>query len=356
MKVAVLLYQNMRHAPFFKFYEHILQSMNNVDYDVLYLDRHPELREPKDAHHIAIPWIGTDDHKYLLKMLTGISYAVQVRRIIALGQYDFIIVLTTMPGVLLSGFLSKHYHNKYIVDIRDYTKEHFSLYYKAEKKLVDNSALNVISSPDYSLFLPASEYHVCHNLNIEDSNSENRIFKKADNKHIVIAYIGNIQYAEYCQQLIDLVNKDDRFEFHFYGSEGGNQVVTNFVNYLHNPRIVMEGSFRPGEKPSIFARSDLIFNCYGNNNNIVKYAISNKYYDAACYRRPLLVSPDTTMARLTGKFAFSLDLQNCCNLNELYLWYCGIDNLSFDNYCKSVVDNANLENSILEATIKKLLL
>lgn len=52
MKVAVLLYQNMRHAPFLKFYERIFQETEGVDYDVIYLDRHPELNEPNDEHHM----------------------------------------------------------------------------------------------------------------------------------------------------------------------------------------------------------------------------------------------------------------------------------------------------------------
>lgn len=80
----------------------------------------------------------------------------------------------------------------------------------------------------------------------------------------------------------------------------------------------MMGPFMPKDKPEIYKNSDLIFNCYGNDRLLVKYAISNKYYDGAIYRKPLLVSPNTSMAELSGDCAFALDLESSRGLEELY--------------------------------------
>lgn len=350
MRVAILLYQNVKHAPFFSFYEHILGALKNIEYDVIYLDRHPELEEPKDAHHIAIPWIGNNDLKVWQKIITSVVYAASARRVIR-KKYDFFIVLTTMPGVLLSDFLCRHYREKYIIDVRDYTKEHFWLYFRAEKKLVSNSCLNIISSPDYVMFLPHSKYCVCHNISVPLVQQGKTAFEKAPGERVIIAYVGIIQYPKTIVKLIELVNDDDRFEFRLYGSEGGDQIVLKYVKELQNPKITMEGSFRSEEKPGIFEKSDLIFNCYGNDNNIVKYAISNKYYDSAYYRKPLLVSPDTTMARLVGKYGFAIDFDSCDNLDELYSWYHEIDAQAFEEYCEHVIIDSVAENRATEEKI-----
>lgn len=355
MKVAVLLYQNMRHAPFLKFYERIFQEIEGLDYDVIYLDRHPELNEPNDEHHIPVSWIGRDDHNLVAKILTGATYPARVKRVLKQNKYDFVFALTTMPGVFLSNYLIYNYANRYLLDIRDYTKENVKAYFNAETKVVQNSAINVISSPEYVNFLPSANYHVCHNLNIPDTENRTAVFEKSPSERLVIAYVGNIQYVKYCMRLIKLVESDERFEFHFYGLEGGTLETTNYVNGLKNPRITMKGRFKPEEKEIIFHNSDLIFNCYGNDNNIVKYAISNKYYDAAYYRRPLILSPDTAMSRLTDRFGFPIDLYKCDNLNGLYAWYHKIDPVGFEVYCNAVVSGAITDNEKLKSKIKELL-
>lgn len=352
MRVAVLLYQNMRHAPFLRFYERIFHELEDVDYDIIYLDRHPELEEQNDRHHIPISWVGHDDHNVLSKVLTSAVYPFRVRRILERQNYDFIFILTTMPGVLMAKYLVHYYAGGYLLDIRDYTKEHIKVYYNVEKSIVQNAAINVISSQEYTNFLPAAKYCMCHNLNIPDHEEDVAEFEKSPSQRVVIAYVGNIQYVDYCLRLVKLVEHDERFEFHFYGPEGGSLELTNYVNTLNNPRIKMKGRFMPDEKRTIFSHSDLIFNCYGNDNNIVKYAISNKYYDAAYFRKPLIVSPSTAMSKLAGRFAFPIDLDKVDNLDDLYEWYWKIDKASFEQYCFSVIDTARADNYKLEKLIK----
>ena len=270
MRVAVLLYQNMRHAPFLKFYESVFQKMEDGEYDVIYLDRHPELQEPVDEHHIPIPWVGKNDHNFISKSLTAAVYPIRAKRILSRKHYDFIFVLTTMPGVFLADYLTSEYAGRYLFDIRDYTKEHIKAYFHAEKKVVEGSQVNIVSSPDYIRFLPEAEYCVCHNINLPSNRSGIEKFEKAPSQRVVIAYVGNIQYVEYCMKLVQMVEKDDRFEFHFYGPEGGSLELTDYVNRLQCDRISMKGRFKPEEKQGIFENSDIIFNCYGNDNNIVR--------------------------------------------------------------------------------------
>lgn len=362
MKIGIVLYQNMQHAPFLRFYEDLLASIGIQDYEVIYLDRHPELGEINDERHIPVHWLKESAlPSFVTKAVNALKYPFRVIDILRRKKYDFIFILTTMPAVLLYPYLKGKYAQRYIVDIRDYTRENWKWYYAIEKQAVKNSAMNIISSEGFKHFLPQAKYNSCHNLNATREMIENSTdrFTKASSGRIVISYVGHVQYAEYCIKLADLVSKDTRFELRFYGGEGGKQPVTQFVNSLGCERVRMYGPFSPADKPTIFRSSDLILNCYGNRTPLVKYAISNKQYDAALYRRPLLTSPGTTMAELSGENGYSLDLDTIESLDGLFDWYAELDCDKFNLHASSVISNAFYENEktaeMIKAILKKLM-
>ncbi|MBQ8474928.1 MAG: hypothetical protein IJ499_04630, partial [Clostridia bacterium] len=120
-KVAIVMFQNMRYAPFLSFYERILCDMG-IPYDIIYLNRNPELNEISDDSHISIEWKKVPGISLKFeKLLNFMFYPSAAKKILNKKQYSFIIVLTTMPAVLLGKYLYKHNRGKYLIDIRDYT-------------------------------------------------------------------------------------------------------------------------------------------------------------------------------------------------------------------------------------------
>ena len=59
-----------------------------------------------------------------------------MKKNIVKNKYEKIVLLDTSAGTaaLLAGFLSKHYRNKYWIDIRDYSFENILLYKKCLEK------------------------------------------------------------------------------------------------------------------------------------------------------------------------------------------------------------------------------
>lgn len=355
IRVGILMFQNMRYAPFLKMYEKLLKEMKNVEYDVIYYERDRSLDEIKDDNHIALPWHGKGTlaaPKYE-KMANFLFYAKDAKKLLKQKKYDFIIVLTSFPAVLLSNYLSKNYAGRFLVDIRDYTQESFKPYFMLEEKAFSKAAMCVISSPGFVNFLPKMKYYNCHNIDISAGSADMPEFIKAEGRRIILSYIGSISYETQCKQLIDLVKADERFEFHLYGNEANGTEVSEYVAQINNPRIKMMGAFTPVDKDRIYADSDLVFNCYGNERMLVKYAISNKYYDGALYRKPLLVSPKTSMADFSGEFAYALDLGNITDLNGLYQWYQALDGEAYTKFANELVENAIEENRVLLEKIGK---
>lgn len=342
-KIGIILFSNLRYSPYLNFYTEALSQMNDSEYKVIYLNRYKDLNEPDDDLYTPVNWWGkkANASSKFVKTINFIRFKNKVIKLLNKEKFDFLIVLSTIPSVLLSDYLCKHYKGRYVVDVRDFTYENVKWFFNKEKQVFDSAALRVISSPGFKTFLPENQYLLCHNFSLSDESVS--LAGKDKNNPIVISYIGSIGYASQCKKLIDLVAKDSRFCFFFYGNDvSGN--VTEYVKELQNDRISMKGAFKPCDKPDIYQSSDLIFNCYGNGRLLVKCAVSNKYYDGAYYRKPLIVSPNTILEELSGEFAYPLDLVNADNLDELYCWYNNMDFEKYDKFAQNIVNNSLAEN------------
>lgn len=354
MNVGIIMFQNMRYAPYLKLYERIL-SQEDVPYEIIYFNRDENLHEENDDKHIPIKWYGkgtlaAPKHE---KLLNFFMYRMNLLSLLKRKQFTHLIILTTFPAVLISNYLEKQYKNKYVVDIRDYTQEHNATYYAMESRAIRNSAFTIISSSGFTHFLPKFDYIMCHNVSQDAYLIKCAPLSKATNRRIIISYIGTISYEKQCLELISLVEDDERFEFHFYGNEANGNTISSYIKKRGNMRIKMMGAFMPDQKAQIYADSDIIFNCYGNDSNLVRFAISNKYYDGALYGKPLIVTPDTSMSQESGSFAYPLDLGRIDSLDGLFQWYHALNAEDFGKYAQNVIDHSILENVNMERNVVK---
>ncbi len=328
MRVAIVAFNNVRYSPYIKTYSNYLDE-NGISYDVIFPNRN-NIPEFLGENTYAVQW---DKKKH--KALNFIKFRSEVIRILKKNKYDFAFVLTTIPAVLLSNFLIKHYKGRYLVDIRDYTYEKIAFYYQLEYKVLKNAKVRVISSPGFKNFLPNLQYYLCHNTSYDFSKAV-KTFKKQEGGHIIIGYIGSIAYAEQCKKLIDLVVKDERFSFYFYGNESSGDTVRTYIKEVDNARIKYMGSYEPAQKNGIIQGVDILFNAYGNESKLVLYALSNKLYDSFFFKKPLLTSPNTSMSEIASKYSFDID-NNTLNLNSMYDWYNNINGGEMSKYMTRVL-------------------
>ena len=323
MKAAIIAFNNIKYSPYVKTYSDYLDK-NNVDYDVIFPDR-DGLEENLGNTTYAIKW-----DKSKNKFINFLKFRNAALRILKKNNYDFVFVLTTMPAVLLGGYLSRKYKGRYLVDIRDYTYEGVKPYFWLEKRAVRNSACNVISSPGFKKFLPEADYLLCHNVSPLYREGKGGDFKSDDGDKIVIGYVGSIVYKSQCLKLIKLVEKDPRFCFHLYGNEGGDSSLKDYLDSNPCDRIKMFGAYAPSEKVGIMKKINILFNAYGNGKMLLDHAISNKLYDGYYMRIPVLTSPKTLMSEELGDFSYDIDFEKDTSLDGLYEWYKNIDAEAFE--------------------------
>lgn len=313
MIVGIIAFNNIKYCPYISPYTHLLDKMN-VKYNIVYFDR--DGVNEKNEKLIPVGW-----NKGKSKIQNFISFSKNARKIIIQNKYDKLIVLTTVPGVLLLPVLSHNYRRNYIIDIRDYTLEKFCVFRYLEKRLIKNAAVRVISAPGFKRFLPVDDYVLCHNTTYDFTKKRS---SSNMGQPIVIGYVGTITYANQCKLLIDLVKKDSRFCFYFFGNDiSGNQITQSIID-AHSDRIKSFGAYDPNDKVSIIESVDILFNAYGNNSEKLLYAISNKFYDSIYFMKPVITSPNTEMSTLLEGFSYDID-KDTESLDGLYSWYHNID-------------------------------
>lgn len=337
MKIGIIAPNSLRFCPYTFVYTDVLNK-HGINFDVIYPDRH-QLGEKYDFSEIIFPW-----DKSRNSFFQFIQYYCFVKKTFKEMKYDKLVVLTTGQGVLFSNVL-RHYSGRYILDIRDYTREDTSWYWKREQKAIRHSGLTIISSEEFKKFLPELEYAMIYNAP-QSLETEDIFIKRAKGEPIIIGYVGSIAYTEQCFRLMALVESDDRFRFELYGNDmHGNTIASQIEtqNYKHSH---YNGPYAPNEKAEVVRKCDILFNAYGNDSPMLRYALSNKLTDAAMYKKVILNSPNTYMDRKLGICSYALDLGRAENLCGLYDWYKSLDSSAVD-------ENLNEMRSEIEYTNKK---
>ncbi len=341
MRVAIVAFANLKFSPYIYPYVDVLKKLD-AQIELIYLNRMGINETFEDGVLREIRW---DDTKN--KAFNFLSFGKQVTKILKKEAYDFVIVLTTFPAVLLSGALKSYYKGKYLVDVRDFTHEDNAVFYYFEKKALKHASMRVISAPGFKEFLPDNDYCICHNI-LSGYSTGAKCFIRKDTGKIIIGYVGSIGYVSNCKKLIDLIKNDDRFCFYFYGNEKSSMPVTTYVQDINCERIKCFGEYSPSQKSEIIEGVDMMFNVYGNGKPLVRYALSNKLYDSMYFKKPLLVSPDTDMQRQGGDFAYAIEPEKVHNLDDLYKWYMNIHSKEYDEYANTYIDNVFKSNKEFE--------
>ncbi|WP_300692502.1 hypothetical protein [uncultured Oscillibacter sp.] len=324
MLVGIVAPAALRFVPYAFFYMGLLEELG-IAYEVVVPDRYEGLGDGYGGTLHVLPW---DMGRHSL--LNYIAYGRGVKRL-ATGKYDFLIVLATQTGIFCDRWLRKYFDGRYIFDIRDHWREEIPPFYAIEKQVVRHSALNVVSSKKFQTFLPPGEYLPCHNITTPLESLKHR-FKKAEGQ-IIIGYVGSISHEAQCRQLMDLIDRDERFAFHFYGTGPSEAALRAYGEALGNSRIRFFGKYVPSEKRDILHKIDLLFNIYGRGIGY-DYALSNKLYDALYYHKPLLTSSGTYMEEMGGELAFSPDLEDPAALNQLWDWYQALEPECMDTFAE----------------------
>lgn len=341
MKTCIVSFGNFMVVPYISTYIDILDKADEK-YDIIYWNRSGIEEKGYNCEILYEYKKKLEETKNLFKKFAPIiGFARFAKKILSKNNYGRVVILSSLPGVLLERFLVKKVKGRYIFDIRDYSYENIAWYYKKMESLMKNSALNVISSPGFMNFLPKEKCSLIHNCAYPDCGKET--FEKKEGT-LSIAFIGVVRFADECKQFLNKIKNDKRVVFEFFGEGVGEKVLKDYCSENGFENVNFHGRYMPEEKSDIIRGADFIFNAYGNKKISLIYALSNKYYDALYFKKPLIVNENTTMAEFSEGISFNVHYNSQTFVDDLINWYNGINEEFINQASEKYLQKAIEEN------------
>lgn len=352
MKGLIVAFHPRTMTPYSKQYEEAALACNN-QYDIIFWDRFSNGPLEKIKNEYWIHKVCTLGGSKLKKIPAMLYFRRTVKHIIQMGGYDRIVILNTLPGVLLSDVLLNDFSGRYVLDIRDYTYEKYDIYRKRVNRLIDNSFLSTISSEGFYSFVDHSpKIFLNHNI----SNIDQRVYATKNLRNcssLNIGYVGAVRYEKENEALIDAFANNPDYEICYYGRFNEGCYLDRYCSDKGISNVKFFGPFDNSQKPEIYSHIDIINSLYGNQTLDVSYAIPNRFYDAALFQKPLIVSDGTYLTQMVERYQLGVVIHDVRNIYSDVTSYCKNFNVqAFSSNCSVLLeevskDISNLNNKLI---------
>lgn len=352
--IGIVFISDIKYCPYLEKYTEILKS-SNEEFEVLFWSRekknidYPSNFSPYDYE-------SEKNRLPVFKIFDFLKYRKWLKNKINSREYDKLIILSTLSGMIISDILIKDFKGKYIFDIRDYSYEYNLVFYNIEKKIIKESYFTCISSNGFKEFLPKGfDYLTVHNFNKTELHYKKDFKKKNWGDKLNVVFIGGVRYFEHQRKLIDKLKNDSRFEMVYHGA---GIELDRFIAYCQNndiKNVVFTGEYNNKDKNLLLRDADILNNSYKSKKIIeVKYAISNKYYDGLIYGIPQLVETKTYKQNNVENLGLGigLDEDDMSFSDKLYEYYFNLDENNFKISCDSELKKIREEDSTFTDSIK----
>lgn len=346
MRILIIGPGKLKYMPYAHFYlDNIDQIKNEVH--IAYWNRDEKEEDVKSYSNVALhefKCFMVNDAPLRTKLKCFFKYRQFCVSILKKFDFDFVIVLHSLTGLMIYDILTRKYKELYILDYRDSTYESKSFFRYLVGELVKCSYCTFVSSDAFRKFLPDSEKkktYTSHNL-LEDS-LKHRDYEKTSSNRIRVAFWGFIRHVDINKKLIDRIASDNRFELHYYGREQKDAIeLKHYVlnNYYKN--VFFHGEYNPNDRYEFVKSTDIIDNIYLDSNTFL--AMGNKYYDGIIFRIPQVCMVGSYMSQMSQEHGVgcSLDPRDEEFTEKLFQYYNHLDGAVF-------IDNCDIElNRIME--------
>jgi hypothetical protein len=293
--------------PYINKYEQCLKE-KNIKYDIVFFDRDSTRKEITQNGN-EITYYHTTTTSRIRKILPVFRYINFVKKLIRKNKYDKLIVMTTMPAVLLKSLLLGKYQGKYIYDYRDTTYEHFSFFKKMVDKIIAHSYFTAMSSRGYLNILSNSRKIVInHNI----SNAADAICHADPLKEvhpITIGFLGYVRYFDVNSLLIKQFSNIPGYNLLYIGTPFSDCDLGKYAESINAKNVEILGRYDNNDKAKLYQCIKIINSMYSLNSSEVQYAIPNRVYDAALFKKPIMTTKGTHLSEIVEKYklGFSVD-------------------------------------------------
>ena len=335
MKLALILPCSIWFAPYVRIYEKVLIEQN-VDYDLISWNR--DGSDPKCG--IQFMRDVTAKRNRLWILISYIQYVNFVKKIVRKHKYDKLIVFSSQLGIFLSSFLVKNYSDRYIFDYRDLSIEQKAIFKYPYKRLLRHSAAIFVSSPGFIKCLPqGSNYRISHNFDIEavrDALDKKDVIPFQAGQINVLTIGGIRDYSSNIEVVKSLANKKG-YCMRFVGKGEAATLIENYARLNGIKNIQFDGYYEKKDEHYFIKKASLLNIFYPK---IVSHstALSNRFYNALVYKKPMIVTAKSTQGDYVEKYDLGLSLEDCSELSEkIQRFFKNTDEEAFNQRCNNLL-------------------
>lgn len=353
-KILIVGFFPRTNMPYVQEYENLLKE-KNISYDLICFDRTESKKVSRNANVITYYCkLGTNKFQKLIPYLLFIK---MVKKFIKRNKYSKIIVLTTVPAVLLRKTLVKKYPGKYIFDYRDYSFEKYNFYKKAVNEVSAKSFATVLSSGGFFKFVnKTNKTFLVHNISNTEFEVEN---PKKIGKPIKIGFVGLVRYFDVNTKLIKAFENNPNYSLVYHGSIYDDCDLPSYCKENSINNVTFTGPYENDQKPQLYENIDVINSIYSLESPEVSQAIPNRLYDAALYKKPLLVAKNCYLADVVDKYGLGKSIDTSLSAEEFYSEVTNfIENFDQDKFlenCKFFLTKVNLDQNKFRNVIRDFL-
>ncbi len=356
MKVLLVGFTKIAYMPYMHFYLDQLRSTGH-QVSLVYWDRDgmPDANVPEGVEAFRFAFTVMDSAPIIRKIVPFLKYQAFVKRLLKNKSFERVVILSTLPGILLSRFLTRQFDAKYIFDYRDVTYERFRIFKLKVHQLVDHSIFTFVSSDAFRALLPdRKNILTTHNISPDFYKKKNELDScRRFEIPLRIRFWGFIRHEKINRIIIDAISRDDRFELHYHGRE--QDEANNLKNYCQSigaQNIYFHGEYKPEDRHGFAMETDLLHNIYANDTT--RYALGNKYYDGLIHKIPQICNEGSYMGERVEMdgVGCAIDPGNCGFCDQIFNFYKALQWTEFETNCEETLKKVLIEYEESSETLR----
>ena len=349
MKVAIIILGNQWVCPYVNTYRKVFEELGCAC-DVILWDRDGSdacapIRYSSGKANLDNPVVKTYHY---------VRYADFIKKTLKENGYDRLVVSGPHLAILLSGILCKKYKGRYVIDYRDIAVEQHMLLGGVYSKVLAGSYCNVISSPGFRGCLPVEyEYLISHNFSIDAAmhslKSSVPQFSKGDPLRILtVGYIRN--YGSNVK-IIQSLGGNGNYGLRFVGRGDAAASLQEYAAEKGFANVGFEGFYRKEDEAAIVERSDMI-NIYFPDDVRHRAIMSNRFYLALMYKKPVIVTSGSVQAALAKEYGLGVVWDGEKALDkEIRNYFSTYKHVAFCSNCNTLLARFVEEHRALERAL-----
>lgn len=334
MSIALIVPGTLWDEPFVRIYSNFLEQ-KGIEFDIISWNRDGRDKPESIQYNLIQPL----NSNKLAKLIGYYKFANFARKIVKNNKYEKLIIFGPQAGLFMTSLL-KRYSGNYIFDYRDLSLEQMPVFKRALHQVLRHSYANVISSVGFKKALPSEyEYLICHNFDIDFVA---KAFEQTDENHwnteapVKILTIGSIRDYDSNTAVIDALSNKEQFLMQFVGQGLAVDGLKKYCQSNSVKNVEFKGFYPKTEEPNYIKVSSFM-NIFYPRKISHDTALSNRFYNSLIFKRPMIVTKDTTQGDYVEQYHVGLAIESCEHIDDAILEFFKNDYKEYAERCNTLL-------------------